>query len=182
MGTASETPEPAELTSLPDVEKAMQRLLTCTLRHERLTAERDQEIARICAHRNPAIATALAARIDLEWQIEKFTRNHPEAMSPGLRSVQLAGGVIGTRVGAGALALLDDTWSWEKAVAKAKELWNWRYFHPAKPREINKAALKKLTGEQLAEAGLRIDREPVFFYELDRPAATDQAAMMNNAA
>lgn len=72
---------------------------------------------------------------------------------------------------------LNSKWSWEKIEAKIRELWGQtKYFNKPKPPGPDKAKLKKeLSEEQLKEAGMKLDDEESFYYELNRLAAADEA-------
>jgi hypothetical protein len=170
---------PAILDSLAAVDKQMHRLLVSTLRHERLVAERDQEIAAVQKLRGPSIDKA-AIEIGIStYQIEQYCVTHPESMEPGKKSVQLSNGLIGTRAPAHpGLELLNDKWTWEKVEAKLREFWNSKYFHKPKPPGPDKVKIKKELDEaQMKQCGLKLDDSETFYLELNRLAVADETAV-----
>ena len=160
------------LESLLAVDVKMHSLLISTLRHERLVAERDREIAAIHKARGPAIDKAAGEKVMLEAQIEVYCRTHPESFEEGKKSVQLSNGLMGLRTGPPALEPLNKQWTWEKIEAKLRELWKKKYFHAPKPPGVDKAKVKKgLNKDQLKECGLKLESPENFYFELNRLAA-----------
>jgi hypothetical protein len=169
MGAPEDIPV---LDSLLAVDVTMHSLLISTLRHERLVAERDREIAAIHKSRGPSIDKAMIERVTLEAQIEVHCRTHPESLEEGKKSVQLSNGLMGLRTGPPALEPLNKQWTWEKIEAKLRELWKKKFFHPPKPPGIDKTKLKKgLNAAQLKECGLKLESSESFYLELNRLAA-----------
>lgn len=171
--------ESVVLDSLQAVEKAMARLSTIDNAQRSLTTDRDQQVLAITKHFAPRLATLLAEDVKLRWQLELYVRTHPEALTG--KSLQTQYGVIGTRTGTGALALLEG-WTWETARARCIELWKKRFLQTPKPPDLDKNRLKKLAPDQLAEAGMWIEKSETVFVELDRPAKADEAAMTQQSA
>jgi len=160
------------LYSLLEVDVTMHTLLISTLRHERLVAERDREIAAIHKNRGPSIDKAAIEKAVYESQIETYCRAHPQEMEEGKKSVQLSNGLMGLRTGPPALEPLNKQWTWEKIEAKLRELWKKKFFHAPKPPGIDKAKLKKgLNKDQLKECGLKLESSESFYLELNRLAA-----------
>ena len=160
------------LESLLAVDVAMHSLLISTLRHERLVAERDREIAAIHKARGPRIDDAQIEIAVLTSQIEAYCREHPESFEENKKSVQLSNGLMGLRSSAPALTPLNVWWTWEKIEAKLRQLWKKKFFHPPKPQGIDKTKLKKgLNAAQLKECGLKLVSSESFYLELNRLAA-----------
>ncbi len=163
------------LESLSDVDAKMYRLLLSTLRHERLVADRDREVAGIQKQHNPAIEKTAAEISLFESQIQQYYLANRDALEQDKKSVQLSNGLMGMRSPTNpGLVPLNDKWSWEKITAKIRELWKAKYFHKPKPPAVDKVALKKgLDKDQLRACGLKLDTTETFYLELNRLAAPD---------
>ncbi len=153
----------------------MHRLLIATLRHERLVAERDAEIAAVGKQRNPSIEKTAGDMATFEAQIQQYYVANREELEQGKKSVQLSNGLIGMRAPSNpGLVPLNDKWTWAKIEAKLRELWKAKYFHKPKPPGPDKVKLKKeLDEKQLKECGLKLDTTETFYLELNRLAEAD---------
>jgi hypothetical protein len=152
-------------------EASLFRLLKSTLRLESLTAERDRKIAEIENEYAPRLEKETAKIASLEAEIEAFYRaNRAELEVDGKKSVQMVHGTLGMRAPSNpALVPLDEKWTWERIARCVKRLYKMRYFHPPKPPALNKVKIKsELSAEELAGAGLRLEGEETFYYELNR--------------
>jgi hypothetical protein len=169
-----------ELLSTVDCDQALGKLLAETLRTEKLTAERDSEIARIQKQYQPRLLKSALTIASLEGEVQAYYEAHrAELEQDGKKSVQLQNGLLGMRAPSHpALEPLNSKWSWAKIETQVRELWQRKFHHPPKPRTLNKVKLKAdLTAEQLAECGLKLDTEESFYYELNRLAAPDEVAI-----
>src|SRR5579872_3849475 len=164
MGSPAAAPEALE--NLTGVNLAMRKLLLATLKHEKLIAVRDREIAAIQTHHGPAIDKAWSDIALYEAQIETYCREHPESFEPGQKSVQLSNGLMGLRSSPASLVPLNDKWDWAKIEAKFREFWKSRYFHKPKPPGLDKVKIKKSLDEsQLKECGLKLEVTESFYLE-----------------
>jgi hypothetical protein len=179
MPNGSATVHSAEtaLDSLTAVDVTMHRLLISTLRHERLVAERDCEVAAVQKQRNPSIEKAAAEIALFESQIQQYYLANRQDLEQGKKSIQLSNGLMGMRSPTRpALVPFSDRWTWEKIEAKVRELWKSKYFHKPKPPAVDKEKLKKwLDKDQLKECGLKLDTTETFYLELNRLAMPDEA-------
>jgi len=120
--------------TLEDLNRVLGRLLKATLRAEKLTAERDLEIAAIQKRRGQAIDKASADVALLESIIEAAYREHRDEWQQDKKSLQLGYGLVGMRAPSNpSLIPLNAKWSWEAIEDKIRELWKIKYFHKPKP-------------------------------------------------
>jgi Bacteriophage Mu Gam like protein len=176
-------PEPS-ISSIFDCDQALHRLLVATLRSEKLTADRDSEIAEVQKRYMPRLTRAGEIIAALETDIQAFyEENRADLEQNGMKSVQLANGWLGMRSPSQpALEPLNSRWTWETIGAKVKELWGEKYFHKPKPPALDKVKLKKeRTPAQLRECGMKLDDTESFYIELQRLAEPDEVAMKEAA-
>ena len=181
MGTSAAV---VVLDSLDSVDSVLYRLQRATLKHERLVAERDLEIAPIAKRYAAGIESAAADIALFKSQIEVYCRAHPECFEPGKKSIQLQHGLVGLRAPSqAALVPLTAKWSWKKIEAKVRKLWKRKYFHKPKPPGIDKVKIKKeLDAQALAQCGLKLDDTETFYLELNRLAVAADAPVQESAA
>jgi len=173
------------ISSRPECDRALSRILQATLRVESQTAARDSEIAAIQSRYAPKLAKDSLTIATLETEIQTYYTAHREELEvEGKKSVQFAHGTLGMRAPSHpSLIPLNAKWTWESITEKVRELWKKKYF--AKPKEpgLDKVKIKKeLTEEELKQAGMRLDTDERFYYELNRLAAPDEAAIPDEAA
>ncbi len=176
---------PGTIQTRADCDRALSRILQATLRSEALTAERDKKIADIQKEYSPRLAKAALTISTTEAELQTFYTTHRQELeTDDKKSVQFEHGVLGMRAPTNpGLVELNSKWTWEKIAAAVKAAWKSKYFHKPKPPGLDKVKLKKeLTPEQLRECGMKLDTEERFFYELNRLAAPDEAAVADDAA
>jgi phage host-nuclease inhibitor protein Gam len=167
----------APLATLLAVDGAMSRLLAATLRRERLTTERDEELARVVKRYAHPLQKASDEIGKLEAQIQQFyTANQESLESDGKKSLQLTNGVMGMRSASNpALIPLSDKWNWEQIAAAVKRRWKLKYFHKPKPPALDKVKIKaELDAADLVKCGLALDTSETFYYELNRLVDPDR--------
>lgn len=180
MGKAA----PGSIDSLVAADRTMYRLLVATLKHEKLVALRDLEIAGVQRSHELAIEKAAGEMIDLEADLEAFCIAHPETLEADKKSVQLAHGLMGLRTSPPSLVPLNEKWTWEKIALKLRAVWKSKYFHKPKPPGIDKVKVKKdLNADELKGCGMKLDAPETFYLELNRLALpAEQTASDGTAA
>jgi len=168
------------IETVGECDRALHRLLMVTLRREKLTADRDSEIAAIQQRFSTPIAETRIKTTVLEQQIQAYYEEHRKELEiEGKKSIQLSAGLLGMRAPTNpGLIPLSEKWTWDKIEAKLKEVWKNKYFHKPKPPDPDKVRIKKeLTPEQLRQCGMRLDTDEKFYLELNRLAAADAPAL-----
>jgi phage host-nuclease inhibitor protein Gam len=158
-----------ELQSIEECTTAMGDLAVTQQRLKRLLADRDLEISTLTAAAEPAIDIERKWAMELETRLCVYYHLHlSELEKDGKRSVQLATGVMGRRLGPPKLTPLNRNWTWDAVRAKVQALFGVQYLRQADP-ELDKDALKKdLVPEQLHECGMKLAQDEKFYVE---PAA-----------
>lgn len=160
------------LHSIEECDSALYRLLKATTRREIAEANRDKEIADVTKRFHKQIADAQDEEKDLELQLQQYyMAHHEEIEKDGKKSVVLQHGVIGRRLTAPKLCLLNKSWSWSSVQARLKEKFGLKFIRQADP-EPDKEAIKKaeLPDDVLKSCGMKLDQDEVFYAEPARPA------------
>lgn len=147
-------------------ESTVDEICKLQLDREALVTDRDRLIVDIQEEHNPqieAIGQQISAKLLL---CEKFATVHRESLFGKLKSAASSLGIFGFRTGNPKLVLLNRKWKWDDVLAalKGKE----RTDLIRRKEEADKDALKKLTDEELAGFGCRIDQDEAFFIEPKR--------------
>lgn len=160
-----------ELGSIADCDAAMHQLLLRTLSREELIVARDRQVAAAQKIFESDIDSATAAIADLTAQLQQYYVTHiDECEKDGRKSVQLAYGVMGTRLSPPALKLLNKSWTWAAVLAKLREVMGDHFVRQRDP-EVDKDAVKQeIAAEQLRDFGLKLTQDETFYAEPQRPA------------
>jgi len=136
------------------------------LDREQLITVRDRLLAEIMEEHNPkieAIGTEISAKLVL---CEKYATTHRDSLFGKLKSAASSLGLFGFRTGNPKLVLLNRKWKWDDVLSALKSLGKMDFIRTKE--EPDKDALKKLSDEELAAIGLRIDQDEAFFIEPKR--------------
>lgn len=160
----------AELTTSEDANLALRALLEAQVELEKLQGALDLARAEATARFEKRIDEWKAKAGDLEVQLQNwYMANAKELEKGGKRSVQLHYGVIGRRLGAPALKVLNRAWTWTSILVRLKSLYGDRFLHKPPEPKIDRDLIKKeLTADELAECGLKVEQEENFYAEPDR--------------
>ena len=155
-----------QLDSLEHCNRAMGMLLDATLEIERLTAERDKEIAAVQTQYEPALDKQLTQKAEMLASLEAFYReNVAELERGGRKSYELGNGVMGRRLDPPRLALLNRAWTWATATAKVGRRYGLKYLRVPEP-ELDKDLVKAdLDADELAACGLKVVQSEEFYAE-----------------
>jgi hypothetical protein len=97
-----------------------------------------------------------------------YMANAAELEVDGRRSVQLHYGVVGRRKGNPTLKPLNKAWTWAAIAVKLRSLYLGRYFQAAPEPAIDREKVRtELTGDELKNAGLKVEQEVRFYVEPD---------------
>jgi phage host-nuclease inhibitor protein Gam len=156
----------ASIESKAQFDATVDEIVKLQLDREQFVTERDRLIASVQEDHNPEIeriGTEIAAKLVL---CEKFATVHRESLFAKLKSAASSLAIYGFRTGNPKLVLLNRKWKWDDVTAalKAKE----RTDLIRRKEEADKDALKKLSDEELAGFGCRIDQDETFFIEPKR--------------
>lgn len=172
---AKKAKKAAALTSLAECNEAMYLLLEATIRREEAEVKRDAEIAAIQRKWESAIACFLEEEEGLRGQLQEYYMSHlGELEKDGKKSVQLHFGVMGRRLSAPALKLLNKSWTWRAVLSALRLKFGMRYVRISDP-EVNKEALKEagFSADELKDFGLKLHQDERFYAEPARPPASE---------
>lgn len=134
-------------------------------RESRVT-KRDRLLAEIREKHDPEIeriGEEISAKLVL---CEKFAVTHRETLFGKLKSAASSLGTFGFRIGNPTLKLLNRKWKWTDVVSTLKA--TGRLDLIITKEDPDKNGLKKLTDQELATIGCRIEQEETFFIEPKR--------------
>ncbi len=162
----------AEIASIEDAARVMRGLLISEVELEKLQGAMDLARAEATAKFEKPIDAEKAHISDLTRQLKTFyMANHKELEKDGNKSVRLAFGILGRRLGQPVLKPRNRSWTWAAIAIKLRSIYNTQYFNPQPPATVNKDLVRKeLNEEQLAACGLKVDQDENFFVETDRTA------------
>jgi phage host-nuclease inhibitor protein Gam len=163
---ASRLKATASIETRAQFDSTIDEIVKLQLDREQLVTDRDRLLADVMEEHNPRIekiGTEIATKLVL---CEKFATVHRETLFGKLKSAASSLAIFGFRTGNPKLVLLNRKWKWDDVLAalKGKE----RTDLIRKKEEADKDALKKLTDEELAGFGCRIDQDETFFIEPKR--------------
>lgn len=160
----------ATLGSMAECTDAMRLLLLVTTDLEKQQATRDAAMAGVCKSYEKAIGGLLEQKADIELQLRQYYMGHlAEVEHEGRKSVELAYGTMGRRLGQPTLKLLNKAWTWAAALVALANKFGNKYLRLRDP-EIDKDAVKAGIPEgELAFYGLKLDQDENFFIDLKRP-------------
>jgi phage host-nuclease inhibitor protein Gam len=154
-------------------EIAMTDLLMAETDIEALQAEQALAVAAASVEFERRIDEAKRRRDEVTAALRDFYFAHlDECEREGAKHCKLQTGVMGRRENPPALKPMNRNWTWETIAVRLRELWGAKYFHTPKPPGPDKDALKELGAEELAKAGLKVEREETFYAEPARPEKT----------
>lgn len=159
----------ATLESIEDANRALHALLIAEVELEKQQGAMDLERAAATTKYEKKIDEQRAAIADLTQQLQTwYMAHHKDLETDGLKSVKLAYGVIGRRIGNPTLKPLNRSWTWGAIGVKLRSIYNARFFKAQEP-EIDRGLVRaELTAEQLAAVGLKVEQEERFYVETDR--------------
>jgi|GEM_PF-3560857 len=160
----------AELTSIEDANRALHALLLAEVELEKQSGALDLARAAASAKFEKPIDAQRAAIADLTLQLQTYyMAHHKDLEKNGSKSIRLAFGVIGRRLGQPVLKPLNRAWTWGSIAVKLRSIYNARYFHPpAEPKPDKDLIRQELNEDQLAACGLKTEQDENFFVETDR--------------
>ena len=166
-----------ELASLEDANRAIRELLQAEVELEKYQGALDLARASVTAKFEPSIDAAKSRVNDLTVQLQTwYMANLKDLEKGGKKSVQLAYGVVGRRLGNATLKPLNRAWTWASIAVKLQTLFGKKYFHePAEPKPDKDRIKAELTPDQLKDCGLKVEQEENFFTETDRTKLGDLA-------
>jgi hypothetical protein len=158
------------LTSIDECVAAMDELLRAQTDIEALEAERALAMASASAKFETFLDDARTRRLNNEVALKNYYYAHLQELErDGAKHFRLVNGVIGRRDNPPALKPLSRNWTWASIKVAVFGMWQWKYFHPAKERELDKDALKALPAEDLKKVGLVSASDEEFYAKPDRP-------------
>ena len=165
------------LASLEECTRSMGDLLKAQLELEKLTAERDMQIAEASARFEPGIEMWKKYAAEQNDALQHYYLTHRDELEKGGRkSVQLANGIMGCRLGSGRLAPISKMWAWKTIKAKLQSLWPGKYVLQPEV-EIDKDLVKaEFTPDMLAKCGMQIKKDETFYAEPARLPAPGEVA------
>ena len=171
--TAPNAVSPLEIRQALD--RDLLRLLTATIKSERIMAAMAQDVAMAQKAHATGLTKTLEEIAELQHKIEETYTGNREILEDGNKSVQLQHGLLGFRTPSNpGLEPLSDKWTWPKILAAAKKFYGTKYLHKPKPPGLDKVKIKKeLDAEKLAKIGVKLDDAETFYYELNLPAEAD---------
>ena len=158
------------IQTVEEANAALSDLLVWQLEKERQQGAMDLARAAATARFEAPIDKAKAEIADLEGSLQVwYMANKEKLEKDGRKSVRLLTGVVGRRRGNKTLTLLNRAWTWTASLVLLRQLDRDDIWHDYKPRELDReAVVQKLTPEELAKAGLKVEQEERFFAEPDR--------------
>ena len=166
------------LQSMEDCTRTMGELLLANVEIAAIEDEQALAVAGAQAKFETRLDAARENRAALEAALREYYYAHLAEMEDGgnRKHCKLANGVMGRRFGAGKLAPLNRSWTWDKIKSAVRALHGLKFFRAADP-ELDKQAIKdKLDAEQQAKVGLRVKNEETFYAEPARPDAPSEVA------
>lgn len=159
-----------ELQSTEDANRALRALLLAEVELEKCTGALDLARAAATAQFEKPIDRHKSAISDLTLQLQIFyMAHHKDLEKDGAKSIRLAFGVIGRRLGRPALKPLNRSWTWASIGIKLRSVYHSRFFHAPDPPAVDREKTRQeLNDEQLKECGLKVEQEETFFAETDR--------------
>ena len=158
--------------SLVECDAEMQTYRGACTQVDRLTAERDEEVARVQTSYEQDIDAWKRRRDQAEAALRAYYYAHAkEIEGEGRKFVEVASGRFGRRDNPPALKPLNRSWTWEKIEAAVKawagEKWRQWFRVPAPEPELDKDRLKdaKLAAETLAQLGVKVVAGETFYVE-----------------
>ena len=165
-----------ELRSIEECERALRELLEAQIRLDQAIGARDLEVAKASAGFEASIDGARDEAAKLTAALKDYYYAHrAEIEKDGRKHLQLANGVMGRRDNPPALKPRTKHITWASVKIAVKQIFGMEYFLPAKDRELDKDALKRLTEEQLARVNLVCASEETFYVEPARLPAEGAA-------
>ncbi len=162
-----------ELLTLEDANGAMREMLQAQVELEKLQGALDLARAEATARFEDRMDQQKSAILEIEGQLQTWYLTRAEK-APGKKSVQLAYGVIGERLGHPALKPMNRKWTWAAIEVLLRSKFDAKYFHqPAAPGPDKEKIRAELSEDQLKECGLKIDQPEKFYIELDRSTLGD---------
>jgi phage host-nuclease inhibitor protein Gam len=166
------------LKTLADCDDAMLALKVAMLERESLEAARDKAVAGITEKYAPEVRAQVDLAKELELRLQNFYMEHVDDLEKdGRKSVKLAHGVMGRRLGAAKLSLANKSWTWQAVVARLAEKFGDRFLRTSEP-EVKKDEVKRaedVDAKTLRECGLKLEQGEDFYAEPTRTAATGTA-------
>ncbi len=158
------------ITTEQDASTALGDLLVWQLEQERQAGAMDLEVCAVHTKYEPVIDNCKTQIADIKLALQVwYMANQEKLEKAGKKSLRLATGVIGRRLGNKALVLLNRACTWASSLVILRNLDRDDIWHDYTPRELDReAAVAKLTAEELAKAGLKVAQEQRFFAEPDR--------------
>jgi phage host-nuclease inhibitor protein Gam len=166
-----------ELLTREDANGAIRDLLLATVELEKQQGALDLARAQATSEFEAVIDRYKSTIADIETQLAAWFVVHEAELTGGKRkSVELAYGVIGQRLGNPALVPLNRSWSWASITTKLKITYGVRFFADPPPPQPDKDLIRaELDADQLKACGLKVEQKERFFVELDRSSlAGDQ--------
>lgn len=159
-----------ELASIEDANQAIRALLGAEVELEKQQGAMDLARAAATAKYEKAIDAQKTAIADLTLQLQNFYMARTgELEKAGRKSIQLAYGVIGRRLGQPVIKPLNRSWTWAAIAVQLRSIYRDRFFHPpAEPRPDKEKLRKDLTVDELHKVGLKVEQDENFFVETDR--------------
>lgn len=165
MGKRIKLIPPAVIDTRADLDVVLEEIRDLTIRRNKVQLDRDQAVAVIDSRTGPALT-------ELDDEIERRTRRvaqwaetHTDVFG-SRKSMDTTHAVIGWRVGNPALKCLAG-WTWEKVIARIKELPAMAAAYIRPREEVNKETVLAdravLGKEGLRNIGLRVSQERSFY-------------------
>lgn len=159
-------PAPATIKSRAEMEILAREITALTLSRNRQLLEWEEALAVLRARYESLLVDIELALEAKTAQAREWAEANPEEFK-GMRSVELAHGIVGWRTGQPALKPLGG-WTWDRVLAKLKDFPHLLGYVRAK-EEVNKQALlgnrEALGRETLRAIGVRVVQEESFYVE-----------------
>jgi phage host-nuclease inhibitor protein Gam len=163
---ASRLKSTATIETRAQFESTVDEICKLQLDREQRVTLRDRFLAEIREEHDPEIEQ-LGQQINAKLVLcEKFATTHRDTLFGKLKSAASSLATFGFRTGNPKLVLLNRKWKWDDVLVALRL--KHREGLIRKKEEADKEALKKLTDEELASFGLRIDQDESFFIEPKR--------------
>jgi phage host-nuclease inhibitor protein Gam len=154
------------IETVSELHTTIDRIAVLEVRIRKLAAVRDEAIQQVTAIHDGQIEADKAEQKSLVSLASTFAKAHRELVfGSKLKSAATTLARFGFREGKDSLKPLSKKFTWEKILESLKELK--KYVRTVTKEEVDKEALHaaKLTDAQLAELGLRMDKDETFFVE-----------------
>ncbi|HWE50499.1 MAG TPA: host-nuclease inhibitor Gam family protein [Bryobacteraceae bacterium] len=160
----------SEIASIEAAGHAVHRLLLAQIELEKYTGRLDLARAEATAKYEKEINAEKERIADLTLQLQNFyMANHEQLEPKGSKSLKLAHGTIGRRLGNPALKPLNRSWTWAAIAIKVRSIYSLRFFHPPAEPALDKEKVRtELNPDQLKTCGMFVDQDENFFVETDR--------------